>query len=90
MELQGLQNQTALLEKKFADLNNKLDQIMNVLVGNVLDKEDHGFIGAVTALEKRVKSLEKWKDRIFWIMVGMGLPAGVGIWEMISSVIKAK
>jgi hypothetical protein len=37
----------------------------------------------IQILEKRVDKLEKWKDRIIWAGLGMALPAGYGIVDII-------
>lgn len=60
----------------------KVDGLRAFLSGNELDKDDRGMVGKVNDLEQRIASLEKWKDRIFFLMIGMGLPAGVGVWEI--------
>jgi hypothetical protein len=65
------------------ELKKKLDEVLSLLRGNTLDKNDQGFIGVVNDLEKRVTTLEKWKDRIVWMFIGMGIPASVGIMEIL-------
>jgi hypothetical protein len=65
------------------ELKKKLDEVLSLLRGNTLDKTDQGFIGVVNELEKRVTTLEKWKDRIVWMFIGMGIPASVGIMEIL-------
>lgn len=68
------------------ELKKKLDEVLSLLRGNILDKSDNGFIGSVNDLEKRVSTLEKWKDRIVWMMVGMGIPASVGVIEILKKI----
>jgi len=65
------------------ELKKKLDEVLSLLRGNTLDKNDQGFIGSVNDLEKRVSALEKWRDRLVWMVVGMGIPASVGIAEIL-------
>lgn len=65
------------------ELKKKLDEVLSLLRGNTLDKTDQGFIGSVNDLEKRVTGLEKWKDRIVWMVIGMGVPASIGIVEIL-------
>jgi hypothetical protein len=69
------------------ELKKKLDEVLNLLRGNTLDKSDQGFIGSVNDLEKRVSTLEKWKDRIVWMVIGMGIPASVGIVEILKKLL---
>lgn len=68
------------------ELKKKLDEVLSLLRGNILDKSDNGFIGSVNDLEKRVSTLEKWKDRIVWMMVGMGIPASIGVVEILKKI----
>lgn len=68
------------------ELKKKLDEVLSLLRGNTLDKNDQGFIGIVDDLHKRVTSLEKWKDRIVWMVIGMGLPASVGVIEILKKI----
>lgn len=69
------------------ELKKKLDEVLSLLRGNILDRNDQGFIGAVDDLSKRVSSLEKWRDRGIWMVIGMGLPASVGIIEILKKII---
>jgi hypothetical protein len=68
------------------ELKKKLDEVLSLLRGNTLDKNDQGFIGSVKDLVKRVAVLEKWKDRIVWMFIGMGLPASVGVIEILKKI----
>ena len=67
-------------------IDQKLMRIEAFLSGNELDREDKGLIGRVNDLEKRVLLLEKWKDRIFWTLIGMGIPAGIGIYNILEKI----
>lgn len=69
------------------ELKKKLDEVLILLRGNTLDKNDQGFTGAVNDLEKRVSVLEKWKDRVVWMVIGMGIPASVGIIEILKKLL---
>jgi hypothetical protein len=68
------------------ELKKKLDEVLSLLRGNNLDKNDQGFIGTVDDLQKRVTGLEKWKDRIVWMFLGMGIPASVGVVEILKKI----
>lgn len=76
--------QIAMLEVD--ELKKKLDEVLSLLRGNNLDKNDQGFIGSVNDLEKRMTSLEKWRDRIVWMVIGMGIPASVGVAEILKKI----
>lgn len=69
------------------ELKKKLDEVLSLLRGNILDKNDQGFIGSVNDLERRVSGLEKWKDRIVWMFIGMSIPASIGIVEILRKLI---
>jgi hypothetical protein len=74
------------IEKLVAAVDTKVTGIIAFLRGNELDKEDKGLVGRVNEIERRTENLEKWRDRIFWALIGMGLPAGVGTWELVKSI----
>lgn len=75
------------IEKVVTNIDAKVTGIIAFLRGNELDKDDKGLVGRVNDLEIRIVSLEKWKDRLFWAMIGMGFPAGVGTWEFVKTII---
>jgi len=76
-----------ILMTEVDELKKKLDEVLSLLRGNTLDKNDQGFIGSVNDLEKRVSGLEKWKDRIVWMFIGMSIPASIGIVEILRKLI---
>lgn len=78
------------IQKDLTEVDDKVTGILAFLRGNELDKDDRGMVGTVNDLKKRVEYLEKWKDRIFYIMVGMALPAGVGTWELFKNIFTSK
>jgi hypothetical protein len=80
-------NKMTLEMNEVDELKKKLDEVLSLLRGNILDKSDMGFIGSVNDLEKRVSTLEKWKDRIVWMVIGMGIPASVGIVEILKKLL---
>lgn len=74
------------VKEKVDEIGEKVTSILTLLRGNVLDKNDQGVIGTVDDLVKRVTALEKWKDRIVWMFIGMGIPASVGIVEILKKI----
>jgi hypothetical protein len=74
------------IENLVKEVDAKVTGIRAFLSGNELDKDDKGMVGRVNDIETRIENLEKWKDRIFWCLVGMGLPAGVGTWELFKTI----
>ncbi len=65
-------------------IGHKVDKIIGLLQGNELDPNDDGLVGAINDLSKRLVKLEKLKDKIFYVVVGMSLPAGYGITKLIA------
>jgi hypothetical protein len=66
------------LKEDIQEVGGKITKILSLLQGNDLDKDDKGLVGTVNDIDKRVKTLEKWKDRIVWLLIGLSIPAGVG------------
>lgn len=66
-------------------LSHRVDKIIALLQGNELDDEDTGLIGTINDMMARLIKLEKLKDRISYIVIGMSLPAGYGITKLIAA-----
>lgn len=73
-------------QEKLISVEEKVSTILDLLQGNKLNKADRGLVGTVDDHEERITSLEKWKDRLIWTVVGMGLPASVGIVEILKKI----
>ena len=71
------------IKKQLTSMNVSLNKITDVLVGNEHDKES-GFLCRVKELELSVDKLEKFKDRIMYITVGMSVPSTYGIYKFLS------
>jgi uncharacterized coiled-coil protein SlyX len=63
----------------------KMNRILSLLVGNVLDKNDGGVLGRIEenrrrhdAIEKRVDELEMKFRRIGWTIAGACVGSGIG------------
>lgn len=70
------------LEQKVEEINRKVDNILLLIRGNDLNKEDSGLVGTVNDIDERVIRLEKFKDRMIAVAIGMTVPAGIGIKEI--------
>lgn len=75
------------IEKQVADVDKKVTNILTILRGHEYDKDDKGLIGVQTDHERRIIRLEKKIDRFFWTLIGMAIPTGYGIAEIISKII---
>lgn len=69
-------------EKRVEDIGKKVDNILQLLRGNDLDKHDSGMVGVVNEIDQRVERLEKWKDRLIAGIIGMSIPASIGLKEI--------
>lgn len=96
MEFDALKKQVNDVNNKVADVNSKVTDILHLLKGNDLDKEGSMVIRLkeqeqdIQAVNDRVEKLEKWKDRIVWMIAGMSIPAGYGVVEIITAIFKPK
>lgn len=60
--------------------------ILYVLKGNELDKNDNGLLGDFQELKKEVKELREFKNKALWVIYGATFTAGYGVFELISKV----
>jgi hypothetical protein len=65
------------------ELSEKLDQVITLLSGSDLDKNDEGLIGKVRVLSIRVKKLERFKDRGLYLIIGAAITGGYQLRELI-------
>jgi len=75
---------------KIGLVNKHVEEILNLLKGSSLNKQDVGFIGMVLDIKKRLEKLERFKDKVIWVIVGMSLTSGYAISEIISRLINKK
>lgn len=74
-------------------IDHKVTEILYLLTGTELDKKQgltHRFNAEIVKnelLHKRVVTLEKWRDRVLYILIGMAIPAGYGISTLIHTLI---
>ena len=84
------------LEEQVKAIDKKVTTIIHLLTGTDLDKSQgflHQFeeqVQVIGVLQKRIEKLEKWKDRIIWILVGLALPTGYGIAGILNFLLKIK
>lgn len=80
------QNQT--LEAQVRKIDRKLDQLLNIVGGNELDKDDKGILGVKNDHEKRIRRLEKIGNAAIWFLIGLSVPAGWGIIDILRTIVK--
>lgn len=74
------------LEKQVSDVDIKVTSILTLLKGNELDKSDRGLIGEIKDHDKRLTGLEKLRDRLVWFIIGLSIPAGYGIIDIVKNI----
>jgi hypothetical protein len=77
------------LSNKFDAMSQKVDKMYQLMIGHELD-EDSGYVTKIKTLEKQVNELVEFKKRIIWIGLGMSIPSGVGVWQIIQYLIGIK
>lgn len=65
-------------------LERKIDSVLELLKGNELDASDTGLAGTVRDINKRVRKLERLRDRFAWVVVGASAISGWGLGGVIS------
>jgi len=74
------------VEEKLISVEVKVSKILDIIAGNNLNKDDKGLTGKVNEHGDRLSTLEKWKDRLIYTVIGMGVPASVGVLEILRKI----
>lgn len=80
-------NEMQHIEKQVAEVNTKVTSILVLLKGHDLDKDDKGMIGVQNDHESRLQKLEKTLDRMKYLLIGVSIPAGWGIVDIVQKII---
>lgn len=75
-------------EKEFTDLKEKVNVIYQYIVGHEHD-EAVGLIHWKKESEKRITALEKFKDKLMWVGIGVSIPTGLGFFKIVEFIIEA-
>lgn len=88
-----MEDNTTQIKADLEEVRTDVKAILYLLTGTEYDTTQgllHRFeyekLKSVTLLErmeKRVEKLEKWKDKVIWAGLGMALPAGYGIIDLL-------
>lgn len=73
------------MEQWVRDIDTKVTSILQLLKGHELDKDDKGLVGEISNMNTRLDKLEKLKDRMQNILIGMAVPASVGLWDFLKT-----
>ena len=77
------------LSTKFDVMSQKVDKMYQLMIGHELD-EDSGYVSKIKTLEYQVNELVEFKKRIIWIGIGMSIPSGVGIFQIVQYLLGLK
>ena len=75
---------TQHIEHQIDQVDAKVSNILSLLKGNDLDKDDKGMIGIQNDHETRITRLERMVDKGKYFLIGMAIPAGWGMTDLIS------
>lgn len=89
MQYEELKREIGLVAKGNTAIAESNEQIIALLSGNKLDKQDKGIIGMAYDHEERITKLEKLKDRLFWTVIGLALPGTYGVFTIGAKIIAA-
>jgi len=75
-DIKNMDQRLTELEEKIDDINTKLTQVVDAILGNPLTKTG-GFINDISVLKDKIEQLEKkvarqedFKKRVYWIVGG--------------------
>lgn len=75
-ELEKMDNRLTELESKIDNIDSKLNQVVDALIGNPLIGKGAGLISKISHLEKEIEELRDFKKRIIYTVsaiVSIGL-----------------
>jgi len=86
-ELKRVERQVTEIDKQIVQVDRKVSNIIYLLQGHELDKADSGLVGELNDHAKRLTKLEKLKDKGFWFFIGISIPAGWGIIDILRNLV---
>lgn len=78
------------IQSQVIKIDEKLDNVLSILTGNELDKEEGGMIKKVKDHEIRISSLEKSRYTLLIILAVASILGGYSLWDIINKLIKLK
>lgn len=88
--IDGVEERIKGVDNKVTLINKNVDLMVILLRGNTeFNKDDKGMIGDVSSLRSRVEKLEKFKDKMFWILITAAGITGLNLWQLLELVINA-
>lgn len=77
------------VEGTLEKVNKNVSLMVILLRGNEFDSNDRGMIGKQSEQDRRIDRLERFKDKMIWVMVGAGVIGGLNLFQLIDMVKKA-
>lgn len=78
------------IEKQLSQLDSKMNNVLQLLKGNELDRDDKGMVGVQTDHDVRLSRLEKMTVQLKYFLYGMALPASWGLIDVLQKLILKK
>lgn len=69
-------------------LNDDLKEVLHLLKGNPLNEKDNGIVGTVIESKAKIEKLEKFKDKVIYVLIGASLTAGYALSDIINKFLK--
>ena len=95
-EMEIIRERIDTVEDKIETIKTQVEQMhsnVNLMVillrGNEFDKQDDGMIGEQNDLKRRLERLEKFKDRMFWVMITAAGVTGLNLFQLLDMIIQA-
>lgn len=76
------------IEEKVDNLHEDLHDLKKILLGNKMIVNDSGMIGKILDQEKRIGRLERFKDRVIYVLVGASLFGGYALSDILNKFFK--
>lgn len=88
-EMEIITERIDTVENKIENIDKNVNLMVILLRGNEFDSNDRGMIGKQSEQDRRIERLEKFKDKMIWVMVGAGVIGGLNLVQVIDMVRKA-
>lgn len=73
-------------QKEFKEVKEMVNSIYTLLAGHQHD-ESLGLIHWKKEAEKRIERLERFKEKIIWVAIGMSIPTGLGFFKIVQFIV---
>jgi hypothetical protein len=75
------------MDTKNLTTDQKVDKILELLVGNDLDQTDKGLVGQLRDTRERVFKLIAWKERSVSWLIGVSFGGGISITLIVTVIV---